>query len=120
MPTEPIDVENWITQLRKGVLELAILNLLAEKDLYGYDIVKALATVKGLVISEGTIYPLLSRLKRLDMLQTHFEESASGPVRKYYALTTEGKRTRTVMNACWNDMVEGIAWLQDKPEKHHG
>ncbi len=59
-----IDFGNWTTQVRKGLLELCIVNLLARGELYGYDLVKKLARVKGLVITEGTIYPLLSRLRK--------------------------------------------------------
>ncbi len=61
-------LDNWITQLRKGVLELCILNAMSDDDVYGYDIVKRLGQIDGLVVREGTIYPILSRLKRGDHL----------------------------------------------------
>ena len=65
-----IDVSNWTTQLRKGILELCIVNLLAKGELYGYDLVKRLAEIRGLVVTEGTVYPLLSRLKKAGLLET--------------------------------------------------
>jgi len=117
---EEANVDNWTTQLRKGLLELCIVNLLAKGELYGYDLVKQMAGVKGLVITEGTIYPLLSRLRKLGILQTRLEESPNGPARKYYALTREGERVRTMMNAYWRELTAGIAKLQGKKEESHG
>lgn len=119
-PIEPVNVDNWTTQLRKGLLELCIVNLLAKGELYGYDLVKQMAGVKGLVITEGTIYPLLSRLRKLGLLRTRLEESPNGPARKYYALTAEGEHVRTMMNTYWRDLIEGIAKLQEEKEESHG
>jgi PadR family transcriptional regulator PadR len=73
--------ENWATQLRKGVLELCILNAISGRRLYGYDIVRKLRDIDGLVISEGTIYPILSRLKKENFVETSIEESNEGPAR---------------------------------------
>jgi PadR family transcriptional regulator PadR len=106
-----MDLSNWTTQLRKGVLELCIVNLLARGELYGYDLVKHLAQVKGLVVTEGTVYPLLSRLKKTGLLETRLVESPSGPARKYYALTREGLKARTMMKTYWLELVQGIDTL---------
>ena len=106
-----MDYGNWTTQVRKGLLELCILNLLARGELYGYDLVKELAKVKGLVITEGTIYPLLSRLKKAGLLKTRLVESSSGPVRKYYSLTREGKENRVQLNTYWQELTQGISGL---------
>ena len=76
--------DNWSTQLRKGMLELCVLNAIKGTSLYGYNIVRKLRDIKGLVISEGTIYPILSRLKRGGCVQTTLKESTEGPARKYY------------------------------------
>ncbi|MHC4315569.1 MAG: PadR family transcriptional regulator, partial [Planctomycetota bacterium] len=76
--------DNWSTQLRKGMLELCILNAIRGTSLYGYDIVRKLRKIDGLVISEGTIYPILSRLKREGFVQATIKESTEGPPRKYY------------------------------------
>jgi PadR family transcriptional regulator PadR len=80
-----------ISQLRRGVLEFCVLALLAETELYGFDLVRRLSDVEGLVTSEGTIYPLLSRLRREGWVTTTWAESESGPPRRYYALTEDGR-----------------------------
>ena len=118
--SEPLNVDNWTTQLRKGLLELCIVNLLAKGEIYGYDLVKQMAQVKGLVVTEGTIYPLLSRLRRLGLVSARLEESPTGPARKYYALSREGERLRVVMNAYWHELTEGIAELHKGKEASHG
>ena len=115
-----INIDNWTTQLRKGLLELCIVNLLAQGELYGYDLVKRLAGIRGLVVSEGTIYPLLSRLRRMGLLTTRLVESSSGPARKYYALTPEGRQLRATMNAYWNDLSFSLGKLQEESEESHG
>ncbi len=111
---------NWSTQLRKGLLELSILNLLARGELYGYDLVKRLAQVEGLVVTEGTIYPLLSRLRSGGLVKARLEESSAGPVRKYYALTAEGRRVRKTMNGHWAKLSAGISALMKNEEVHDG
>ena len=115
-----LDYSNWTTQVRKGLLELCILNLLARGELYGYDLVKKLAQVQGLVITEGTIYPLLSRLRKAGLLKARLVESTSGPVRKYYSLTREGYQNRTQLNAYWNELSQGVAGLLNEQEMNHG
>ena len=79
-----------ISQLRRGVLEYCVLSLLRDEPLYGFDLVRRLADIDGLVTSEGTIYPLLSRLRREGWVSTTWSESESGPPRRYYSLTNEG------------------------------
>jgi PadR family transcriptional regulator, regulatory protein PadR len=107
------DIDNWTTQLRKGLLELCVMYLLAEGDIYGYDLVKRLSEVKGLVVTEGTIYPLLARLKRLGLVKTRLVESSNGPARKYYALTPAGRRMQGLMNAYWGELLQGVGRLQN-------
>ncbi len=96
--------DNWTNQLRKGVLELCILNDIRNRKMYGYEIVRRLRKVDGLIISEGAIYPILSRLKRQGFVETSIQESAEGPPRKYYKLTQEGEEMVTQMNAYWQAM----------------
>ncbi|MBL7646168.1 MAG: PadR family transcriptional regulator [Candidatus Hydrogenedentes bacterium] len=106
-----MDLGNWTTQLRKGLLELCIVNLLAQGELYGYDLVKRVTAIRGVVVTEGTIYPLLSRLRKAGLLETRSEESPNGPARKYYRLTPAGEQTRQLMNACWRDIEIGVDGL---------
>ena len=104
--------DNWSTQLRKGMLELCILNSIRGTSLYGYDIVRKLRNIRGLVISEGTIYPILSRLKREGFVQTTIKESTEGPPRKYYELTAKGKKILNEMNGYWQDIKTGTDALK--------
>lgn len=107
--------ENWSTQLRKGMLEFCILNAIRSNSLYGYDIVRTLRGIEGLVISEGTIYPILSRLKREAFLQTTIKESSEGPPRKYYELTEKGGDILDRMNEYWKTINMGCdSLMQEK------
>lgn len=106
--------DNWSTQLRKGMLELCLLNAIKGTSLYGYDIVRKLRDIKGLVISEGTVYPILSRLKREGFVQTTLKESTEGPARKYYELTRKGEQILSQMNDYWEDIKSGADMLKGK------
>lgn len=87
----------WGSQLRKGVLELAVLGLLATRPRYGSSLVDDLAGRPGLALTAGTVYPLLARLARGGSVTTTWRESPSGPPRKYYALTDLGRRRLDAM-----------------------
>src|SRR3990172_5626359 len=89
--------DNWTVQVRKGVLDMCILRVLADREYYAYELVKALVDVPGLGLSEGTLYPLLSRLRVQGLVNTRLEESPEGPARKYYSLTREGRRVLVLM-----------------------
>ena len=104
--------DNWSTQLRKGMLELCILNAIKGSSLYGYDIVRKLREIPSLVISEGTIYPILSRLKREGFVRTTIKESSEGPPRKYYELTEKGQIILRSMNDYWLDIRSGTDSLK--------
>ncbi len=106
--------DNWTVQVRKGLLELCILNALAEEERYGYDLVKTLLEVHGLGVTEGKIYPLLSRLRVAGLISSRLEESSSGPARKYYSLTREGRRVMDVMNEYLIDLNRSITRLRKK------
>ncbi|MDX1624162.1 MAG: PadR family transcriptional regulator [Gemmatimonadota bacterium] len=108
--------DNWTTQLRKGVLELAVLNALADEPLYGYDLVRALGRVEGLGISEGTIYPLLSRLKREGLVETYLVDSSEGPARKYYRLTESGRTMLEAMNEHWTAVRGAVESMRKEIE----
>ena len=83
-------MNRWETQLRKGVVELAILAAIGRGETYGYRIVEQLKGLEGLELTESTVYPVLTRLARDGFLAVRTEESPSGPTRRYYRLTSEG------------------------------
>ena len=99
--------DNWTVQVRKGVLELCILRALENEERYGYEIVKSLSAVPGMALSEGTLYPLLSRLRVAGLISARLEESSEGPARKYYSLTREGRRTLSAMNDFLEELNRG-------------
>jgi len=106
--------DNWTVQVRKGVLELCILNALAERERYGYELVKSLVDNPGLGMTEGTLYPLLSRLRAQGLVGTRLEESSEGPARKYYSLSKEGRKVTGLMNAYLDDLNVSIRALRKK------
>lgn len=103
--------DNWTTQLRKGTLELCALCALRGQRLYGYDLVKQLRDVHGLVMSEGTVYPMLSRFKKEGLVTTTLVESSEGPARKYYELTPRGRVLVGQMLSHWRAVRGGIDTL---------
>ena len=100
--------------MRKGLLELCVLNTLAEKERYGYDLVKTLVDVPGLGVTEGTLYPLLSRLRVQGLVSTRLEESVEGPARKYYCLTAEGRKQVQLMNSYFDTLNISVESLRKK------
>jgi len=94
------------TQFKKGVLEIAVLSLLQKKDYYGYELVQIISKI--IKISEGTLYPLLRRLKKEGYLKTYLKESREGPSRKYYQLTNKGKEKEKKMKTDWKNFVNKI------------
>lgn len=102
---------NWTVQMRKGILDLCILKALADGERYGYSLVKTLASIPGIGVSEGSIYPLLSRLKKQGLVSTRLEESSEGPARKYYRLTAAGQELGAEMQTYFDEMTKGIASL---------
>jgi PadR family transcriptional regulator PadR len=83
--------DGLLTQMRRGTLQYCVLALLADEERYAFDLVRALSDVDGMVTSEGTIYPLLSRLRRDGLVESTWRESAEGPPRRYYHLTGGGR-----------------------------
>jgi PadR family transcriptional regulator PadR len=102
-----MNIENTKAQMRKGVLEFCILSVLKEKDAYTSEILDTLKDAKLLVV-EGTIYPLLTRLKNDGLLNYRWEESTSGPPRKYYGLTEIGKQFLTELNSTWGELSSAV------------
>ncbi len=103
-------IENTKAQMRKGVLEYCILSILQNKAAYTSEILKHLKDAKLLVV-EGTIYPLLTRLKNAGLLNYKWEESTSGPPRKYYELSETGKLFLIELNTTWNDLVSAVNYV---------
>ena len=93
----PTSSENWETQIRKGWLDLVILASLWKERLYGLDIIRRLEAHSDLLLSEGTIYPILGRLKRDGLIDSEWVESEAGHPRKYYWLTASGRRRAAAM-----------------------
>ncbi len=100
-------IENTKAQMRKGVLEFCILSILSKGDAYTSEILSQLKDAKLLVV-EGTVYPLLTRLKNAGLLSYRWEESTSGPPRKYYGLTETGKIFLSGLNTTWNELVTAV------------
>jgi PadR family transcriptional regulator PadR len=100
------------TQFKKGVLEVAVLSLLQKMDYYGYELVQIIS--EKIEISEGTLYPLLRRLKKEGFLKTYMKDSKEGPSRKYYQLTGKGKDKAKKMKSDWRDFVIKIKKLLDE------
>ena len=100
-------IENTKAQMRKGVLEYCILSILKDGEAYTSDILDTLKDAKMLVV-EGTIYPLLTRLKNSGLLTYRWEESSSGPPRKYYELTETGKIFLNELNTTWSELQQAV------------
>ncbi len=103
--------DNWTIQMRKGVLDLCILKALSGREWYGYALVKALVAVPGIGVAEGSIYPLLSRLKKQGLVTTRLEESSEGPARKYYLATAAGRALAQEMDVYFGQMSRSVADL---------
>ncbi|PHS53859.1 MAG: PadR family transcriptional regulator [Lutibacter sp.] len=109
-------IENTKAQMRKGVLEYCILSILQNGDAYTSEILSHLKDAKLLVV-EGTVYPLLTRLKNAGLLSYRWEESTSGPPRKYYALTETGNLFLKELNNTWSDLVKAVKVVTTKKSK---
>ena len=101
-------IENAKAQMRKGVLEFCILSLTQDKDMYSSDIISSLKEAE-LIVVEGTLYPLLTRLKNAGLLTYRWEESKSGPPRKYYGITDSGKSFLQELNETWGNLVDAVS-----------
>jgi PadR family transcriptional regulator PadR len=100
-------IENTKAQMRKGVLEYCILSILSNNDAYASDIIKELKEAKMIVV-EGTLYPLLTRLKNAGLLSYRWEESTQGPPRKYYTISENGTDFLTELDGSWQELVNAV------------
>ena len=106
-------IENTKAQMRKGVLEYCILSILQHGDAYTSEIISTLKSAEMIVV-EGTIYPLLTRLKNSGLLSYRGEESTSGPPRKYYVLTESGKLFLKELDTTWNNLKTAVNQIISK------
>jgi len=102
-----MDLQNTQSQMRKGVLEFCILSIIQQGEVYPSDIVEKMKQA-NLHILEGTLYPLLTRLKNAGLLNYRWVESISGPPRKYFVMTKEGNDAYSVLLKTWNEMADAV------------
>jgi PadR family transcriptional regulator PadR len=100
-----------ISQLRRGVLEFCVLALLRNGERYAFELVRTLSEAEGMVTSEGTLYPLLARLRREGLVETTWRESPSGPPRRYYTLTTHGEDVLGAFSVEWERFSRSVDGL---------
>ncbi len=110
-----MNIENTQSQMRKGILEFCILSIIRRGEAYPSDIVDEMREA-NLQILEGTLYPLLTRLKNADMLTYRWVESNSGPPRKYFSLTEKGDAFYQELEATWKELANGVKTLTSKSE----
>lgn len=102
-----MNIENISVQMRKGILEYCILSVISQGEVYTSDIIEKLKNAK-LIVVEGTLYPLLTRLKNSGFLEYQWKESLSGPPRKYYKLTPLGEKFIAELNKTWEELVTAV------------
>lgn len=105
-----MNMENTKAQMRKGILEYCILAILKKKEAYPSDILSELKDAK-LIVVEGTLYPLLTRLKNAELLTYRWEESQSGPPRKYYSLTDQGMAFYNELTTTWEELKNTVTTI---------
>lgn len=108
-------MEKWEVQLRKGTLELAILAALQQRTLYGLELLKLLQSLPSTTITEGTLYPLLDRLKRDELVDAQWVQEGETRPRKYYQLTPLGNKKLIDLTRLWRQSVSDIEWLLANP-----
>ena len=111
-------IQNTKAQMRKGVLEYCILSILQHGDAYTSEIISTLKSAEMIVV-EGTIYPLLTRLKNSGLLSYRWEESTSGPPRKYYVLTESGKLFLKELDTTWGNLKTAVNQITSKKQKNN-
>jgi PadR family transcriptional regulator PadR len=110
----PSGLQGSLSQLRRGVLEYCVLALLSRQETYGFELVRRLSESNGMIVSEGTIYPLLGRLRRDGLVITSWKESTAGPARRYYGPTPEGEMALRLFAAEWSQFRDSVDQLLSK------
>jgi PadR family transcriptional regulator PadR len=106
-----------LAQMRRGTLQYCVLSLLADEERYGFDLVRGLAEMDGMVTSEGTIYPLLSRLRRDGLVESTWQESPAGPPRRYYRLTDAGRAALEAFRLEWRRFRDAVDHFVERTAK---
>ncbi|QDK79886.1 PadR family transcriptional regulator [Spirosoma sp. KCTC 42546] len=112
-----MNIENAQVQMRKGILEFCILHIISRGEIYASDMLDELTSARIMVV-EGTLYPLLTRLKNAGLLDYKWVESTSGPPRKYYILTDLGRNSLEALNETWQELAESVNAIVGKIEQH--
>jgi len=105
-------VRKWQSQVKKGTLAFILLNILKDNEFYGYELIEQVKKYTTIEIAEGTLYPLMNRLKKEELVSSKWVEQTSGIPRKYYQLTPSGYSTLAEMNAYWQDLETSIKKLR--------
>lgn len=105
-------IEKWQSQVKKGTLSFIVLSVLKNYELYGYELIEKIKSLTRIEIAEGTLYPLLNRLKKEQLLESKWIEQESGIPRKYYALTEVGLQTLEEMKKQWNELQNILTTLK--------
>jgi PadR family transcriptional regulator PadR len=112
-----MNIENAQVQMRKGILEFCILHIISRGEVYASDMLDELTSARIMVV-EGTLYPLLTRLKNAGLLDYKWVESTSGPPRKYYILTDLGRNSLESLNETWQELAESVNSIIGKTAQH--
>jgi PadR family transcriptional regulator PadR len=116
-----MNVDDWKSQLKRGILEYSILLLIDTKSYYGYEIINEISNWEIITAKESTVYPLLRRLLKEKYLASEWRDSVEGlPPRKYYTLTDKGKEYLKLMSIEWKELVEVIRVLQSRKDEVNG
>jgi PadR family transcriptional regulator, regulatory protein PadR len=108
-----MNLENTQVQMRKGILEYCILHIISRGEVYASDMLEELTSARIMVV-EGTLYPLLTRLRKAELVDYHWVESNAGPPRKYYTLTDQGRDFLLQLKTTWKELVQSTKAITTK------
>jgi PadR family transcriptional regulator len=111
---EPGEDTNWLAQVRRGVAEQCVLALLTRGEMYGFELARELGARGRIIASEGTLYPLLARLRRNGFVETSWRESTAGPPRRYYHLTGDGELALAGFKKQWRGFRDAVDEILDE------
>jgi PadR family transcriptional regulator PadR len=110
-------VQNWTQQVKKGTLAFLVLNIIRSNEYYGYELIEAIRKYSAIDIAEGTLYPLLNRLKKEGLVDSKWVEQGSGIPRKYYTLTDTGTTTLEEMRSYWTALENSIKNINNEKDR---